>query len=190
MSGSQFIALLKKNQLSSICALLSVFLAIALFYRSDALTLAEADLAEKTALSERYATNISYSSQLKEQYDAVVLANQDIKTRFVRVSQLAQNLQYFYKLEAETHVKMTVNQLTQQGPATNATKQILMPVAFSVSVQGDYPAVLEFLRRVENGAHFSRVQSCTLGATGIAGVDSGQARSVTLALNLELLGLP
>ncbi len=190
MKGQQLVAFLKKNPLSSVCVALSLVAALWIFYRGDALATAEAELAEKTALSERYATNLNYSSQLKENYEMVVAANQDIEARFVRVSQLAQNLQYFYKLETDTGVKMTVNQLTQQGLATTAAKQALLPVAFSVSVQGDYTSVVEFLRRVENGTHFSRVLSCTLGAGGVAGVDTGQARSMTLGLSLELLGLP
>jgi hypothetical protein len=189
MTGPQLVALLKKNPISTVCGVLSFIIVVGIYFRSDALETAEQELKEKTALGERYAANLNYSSQLKEHYETMVTANKDIEDRFVLVTQLPQNLQYFYKLEADTGVKMTVNQNTQPTQAASGGKKVLTPVAFSVTVQGDYPSVVDFLRRVEEGVHFSRVLSATLGAAGVAGVDTGQARSISLSLNLELLGL-
>jgi hypothetical protein len=185
MNGPQLVALLKKNPVSSGCGLLSLLLVLAIYFRSDALSTAEDELKEKTALGERYALNLSHASQLKEHYETLVAANKEIDDRLIHVNQLAQNLQYFYKLEADTGVKMTVTPVTQPGPAT--TKRVVMPVAFTVTAQGDYTSVVEFLRRVEEGAHFSRVIAGTLTASGIAGVDP--SRTMILSLNLELLGL-
>ena len=45
-------------------------------------------------------------------------------------------------------------------------------------------------RSVEDGARLSRVLTCTLSAAGIAGVDTGPARKVSLTMSVELLGLP
>lgn len=192
MNGQQLIAFFKRNPVGVVCGVLSVIVAVLIYFRSDALSSAEAQLEESTALGKRYAANLAHASQLKEQYEALVAANKAIEERFARSSQLTQNLQYFYKLEADTGVKMTVTPVTQSQSvaAATAAKKALIPVAFSVSVQGDYASVIDFLRRVEQGTYYSRVLTCTLNAAGMAGVDTGNARTMTLGMSVELLGLP
>ena len=192
MNGQQLLGFFRRNPIGVVCGALSVVLAVLVYFRSDALASAEEKLEETTALGKRYAANLTHAAQLKEQYEGLVAANKAIEERFARASQLTQNLQYFYKLEADTGVRMTVTPVTQAQSvaAAMAAKKSLIPVAFSVSVQGDYASVIEFLRRVEQGAYYSRVLTCTLNAAGMAGVDTGGARGMTLGLSVELLGLP
>jgi Tfp pilus assembly protein PilO len=60
-------------------------------------------------------------------------------------------------------------------------------VPFSVSVQGSYTQVMNFLNRLQNGRHLCRINAANFSK--VAAV--GNARPlVNLSLNLELLGQP
>lgn len=185
MTSEDLGAAIKKNKISVGCAVLSVACIVVLFLRNNLISEAEARLVEKTAEAQKYATNIQYSAQLKEHVDTVTAANKQIEGRIVRASQLGINTQYFYTIESDTSAKLI--DLRQLTPATVAkpAKGSFLPVAFAVSVQGDLNQILTFLRQVENGAHYSRVVNATL-----SGNSATRNSPLTLALSLELLGVP
>lgn len=186
MNGQVLLKIIKKNRLGVTCGALSLVCAVIIFLRSEAIPTAEALLAQKSAEGEKIATNIQYSAQLKEQVETLSTANKEIESRILRASQLLTNTQYFYKLESETGVKMldSIRQVTSSSVSKPA-KGNYLPVAFSVSVQGDLNQILAFLRGLESGTHYCRVLSATFS------VNSAQRNSpLTLALSLELLGTP
>lgn len=184
MSGDDLKVLVKKHPVSVGCGLLSLALAAGIYFRGGEIPDSDADLAARTADAERFATNIKNSAQLKEQLEALVAANKEIDARIIRAGQLGINNQYFFKLESETGTKLVDFRQAPLQPVKGA-KTVFTPVPFNVSVQGTLPQLFEFLHRLESGAHYCRV----IGATcGIAPANRGGP--MTLALNLELLGLP
>lgn len=185
MTNQELVAALKKNPVVFGCAALSVALIVGLYFRSDAIPEAEAALTQKSAESERITLNIQYSAQLKDHVESVAAANAEIDTRIVRASQLGTNTQYFYKLESETGAKIIDLRQTTAAAVAKPAKGAFLPVAFAVTVQGTLAQVLDFLRHVENGAHYSRV--LTANCTGTA---NARNAPLTLALTLELLGQP
>ena len=185
MTSEALVALLKKNPISVGCGVLSLLLVAGLYFRSDAIPTAEAELAQKQAEAERLATNRKYSVQLKEHLDELQAANKDIDARIIRASQVGTNTQYFYKLESETGVKLVDFRPLAANPPAKGAKTAFMPVGFNVSVQGSYPQVLDFLRLLEGGARYSRVLNASL-----AGSVTNRKGPLTLTLNVELLGLP
>ena len=86
MTNEAVLALLKKNPISVGCGLLALALGGWIYFRSDAIPAAEAELAEKQAESERLATNLKYSAQLKEQLDKLVAANKETSQAAVEVA--------------------------------------------------------------------------------------------------------
>lgn len=192
MKGKQFTVFLGKNLISSGSVLLSLVLVIIIYWRSGALPSVETELADKILREQRYATNLNYATSLREHHEAAATVNKEIEVRLVRVFQLPQNLQYFYKIEHDTGVKITdLRQQTQPlAAAKSGAKTSLIPVAFALSVQGNYSAMINFLQRLESGAHYSRMLSCSMNAGGSAGLEPAQGRKLTLSLNVELLGLP
>jgi len=185
MSNEELIALLKKNPISVACGLLSLLIAVAIYYRSDLVPEAAKLLEQKTAEGERLNANVTNAAQLPEQLAAITLARAQIEKRLVLASELAKNLQYFYRLEAETGAKLlTIRQNPVSAPKPGA-KPALMGIGYTVSFQGPYFTVMEFLRRVESGTHFSRVTQASIGISG-----NNRTGPLTISLSLELLGQP
>lgn len=183
MTNEQAIAVIKKNPISFGCGVLCVALGLALYFRGGSLAEAEALLAEKSAEGERYAANIKYGAQLKEQLDEVTAANKEIAARVIRVGQLATNQQFFYKAESESGVKLS--DYRQQTLTAPKGKTAFTPVAFTVSAQGDFKQLLDFMLILESGAHYSRVMSAAVSGSAV-----NRAAPLSLTLNLELLGVP
>lgn len=184
MTNEEFIALVKKNPISFGCGAFAVLLAVATFYRGDKIPDAEEMLATRSALSEKYTLNITNSAQLKEQFDEMVAAGKAIDARMIRASQLGINTQFFYRLERETGVKLLDPRQTSPSNVSKG-KTAFVPVAFSVAAQGTLPQLLEFLRQIEGGPHFSRILSAN-----IASNPALRGGPLTLNLSLELLGQP
>jgi hypothetical protein len=185
MTSADLLALIRKNPVISGCAVLCMLLGLSYYFRSDLVQETENELAQRTTEADRYALNGKNAIQLKEQLEALVAANKEVDSRIVRAGQLGLNHQYFYKVFGETGVKQI--DLRQTGLATVAkgAKNVYVPVGFSVSVQGEYPQILRFLRHLESGARYCRVLAATCNAPG-----GDRGGLLTLSLNLELLGQP
>ncbi len=184
MTGAELLSFVKKNPISIGCGVLSLLLGGGIYYRSGEVPDAEADVAQKTTESERYAANVKDSVQLKEQLEALVTANKEIEHRLLHAGQSLANYQYFYKLESETGTKLTV--LNQGTGGTKNPKAAFQVVAFNVTVQGSLPQLIDFLHRLESGAHYCRVlaAACNGGSAG------DRNAPVTLVLTIEVLGQP
>lgn len=185
MTNEELIALIKKNPIPFACGFVVVAVGLGVYFRSGDLPAAEAELAEKSALAEKYALNIKNSAQLKEQTDALLAANRKVDGRLMRASQQGVNTQYFYKLERETGVKLVSFAQAPTAPPAKGSKAAYVPVGFSVSVQGTLPQVLDFLRQLEEGTHFVRVLTATCSANA-----ANRNFPLTLTLSLQMLGLP
>lgn len=189
ISNEQVVAILKKNPVVSAAVIICIGLAAAHYLRSDLIATTATRLDEQTKEGQRLAANIKNSAQLPEQLARVSAATKEAESRLVRVDSLANNLQYFYKLEADTGVKLIdLRQTTDPGRTAKAGR---VPVSFALTLHGEYPQVLDFLRRVESGSHYCRVRAANVipfeAGAGSSGMRSDAAK---LTLNLELLGVP
>lgn len=184
MTNEELKIFVKKHPIPVVCAVLILAVGVGLYFRMGDIPAAEEELTRKSAEAEKYALNIKYSAQLKEQFEALSAGNKKIESRLTRASQQGVNTQYFYKIERETGVKIVSFGQGATSP-TNAPKPAYVAVGFNVAVQGTLPQILDFLRHLENGTHYCRVltANCT--------VNPGARNSpLTLSLTLELLGLP
>ncbi len=194
MTSQELVAVLKKNPFSTACVIVAVVAAGVSCYRSSAVPELETQLEERSAEGQRHSLNLKHAVQLPEQVAALEAATAAIEPRLVKASRLATNLQYFYKLEADTGVKLIeLRQNPTRAPqGKNAPKTLFTGVNFSVSVEGDYAAVVDFLRRLDNGTHFARVLTASVaGLTVETGSNiDGRTNQVRASLTLELLGQP
>jgi hypothetical protein len=186
MSNEELLAFVRKNLVGSICGGLSLLALGGWYYRSGDVPTVEQEVAAKSAEAQRYELNLLNAKQLQEQFDALIAANKEVDSRLVRASQLGKNIQFFYNLERDSGAKLTTDprQSPIAPPGKSAPKGAYSPIAFSVTVSGDLPQLLRFLRRMESGVHYGRVlgASCT--------VPQERSLPLTLNLSLEMLGLP
>lgn len=185
ISNEELLAFVKRHPVCVASAALAVVFGAITFYRSSSEPELLAALDEKSREGRRLAANLRNGAQLSEQLAQLTTATAAIETRLVRASELANNLQFFYRLEAETGVKLLdVRQNSPSAAARNAaTAGGLGGVPFSVSVEGEYRAVLEFLRRLDHGVHYCRIMSGNVSGSG-----ADRSGPVKLSVELELLG--
>jgi hypothetical protein len=192
MTNQEAIAAVKRNPISFGCGALALVLAVTQYLRLEEIPGADAELALRTADRDRVSLNIKYSAQLTEQEAAMNAALKVIEGRLIRPGELGINTQYFYELETATGVKIL--DLRQANPtsapanpggavAARAAKVTYVPVGFTVGLQGTLPQLLEFLRQLENGAHYCRVLTASF-----SGSPAARKTALSLSLSLEVLG--
>jgi hypothetical protein len=178
---------IKKYPVGASAGLLALVMASALVFRHFDFAETQSAFDVSAAEGQKLEANIAYAGQLEEQLKALEEANKMIAGRLVNPSDLAINLQYFYKLEAETGVKLVdTRPIDSRAPAKAAAKGQYTSVQYAVTLQGSYARTLTFLRRLENGASFCRIisGSCTQ-AQAEQGKGSGET---SMSLTVELLG--
>lgn len=187
MSNEDLVNFLRKNAISVGCVIVSIVIGFVLYYRVDLLPDAERVLADRTKQGELLSANIEDSAQLVEQHAAIVAANIAISDRMIRVGQLAENLQYFYELENDTGTKLTDPHQSQwSAPAKTAPKTNYTEVGFTLTASGDYVQLLDLLRKLENGVHYCRVNTCALRPVST----DMRGGALEMKLTFELMGIP
>lgn len=191
MTSADLLAMIKKQPVGFACGLLCLICAGLLYFRGGKIAENRAVFETKSAEATRILANVRNSEKLADQVVEIQALSKEMESRLVRAGQLAVNLQYFYKLEAETEVKLLD---VRQGAMPKAAKTLYTGIPFNVSVQGSFKQVLAFLQKLENGPHFCRFSS--VNYTKLASVAAsrssggGDLSAITLSINLELLGVP
>ncbi|MFH1499716.1 MAG: hypothetical protein ABII82_18040 [Verrucomicrobiota bacterium] len=186
LTGKDLAVVAKKHPVGVGCALLSILLLVVLYLRAGKIEETQTRLDEATAMADRLKSNINYSAQLTGQVDTLTQAVESLKASSLNPGALAQNLRYFYQLEADAGV--TLIDLRQLNPVyppapKNAPKATFVSLPFSVGVQGEFEKVMTFLRKLENGTHLGQINSATLRP-------SNPRTNVTLTISVELLAQP
>ncbi len=188
MTFADIIARIKKQPIGFACGVICLLCAGWLYYRSDEIDQRQAQLKTASEKAAVIKSNVGFAKNLPEQVDELQVSTKELEGRLVRAGQLAVNLQYFYKLEAENEVKLLD---VRQNSLPRNTKGLYAGIPYNVNVQGSYKQVMAFLQRLEGGRHFCRINGATFTKAG--GTSEGPQSSgnpMTLALSLELLGQP
>ena len=106
ITNQQLLAAVKAQPIGFGCGALAVVLGLAIYFRGGLLPEAEGLLDQNATLGERIDANLKNGVQLTEQLAAITAARKQIEARLVRPDELAKNQQFFYKLEAETGIKL------------------------------------------------------------------------------------
>jgi len=168
----------KKYPLLVISVLMILVLLGILYARSGLIEAQQAELDKYLAEDSRHRANISNTGQLQEQLDFLIQANKAVKDRALPAGGVAQNLQYFYRLEAEVGIKYLD---LRPGSRFSGKPSTYVPLNHIVNVQGSFTQIITFLRKLEQGVYFCRINSALVSSDGDV---------VTLNLNLDLLGVP
>lgn len=193
MTGADLLALIKKQPIAFACGVVIVGLAVVLFLRSDAVALAQAEYQEREKELQKIDLNVRSSAGLAEATAEMVEAGGRFDARLVRAGQLANNLQFFYRLEKETGVRLIdVRQLPIPAPKRGEARGAFAPVPFAITIQGTFAQVHGFLRHLETGPHFTRFTQVALAKYATGGESGSGSASGMLSgsINLELIGTP
>ena len=124
---------------------------------------------------------IKSASTLRNERTNLEAALAEINANLVAEDNLAENLGYFYKIEDQTHARIT--DLHQNSACTaNGNRFKVVPVALNIT--GGFAQVSAFLRQVETGPRLIKVSSFSFHRLKPTG------DSVTLELGLEMLAHP
>lgn len=190
MTGADLLALIKKHPIAAVCVVVSMLCGVAFYFRMDAIDAARAAFEAKDKESKAIAQNARHTNGLAEQAAEMQAAGKVIESRLIRAGDLANNLQVFYRLENETGVKLIdTRQNPLPAPKPGAPKTLYVPVSFSVTLQGTYPQVWSFLRRLETGTHFARFDRVSINKIEPGGKDA-VSDQMSAVFTVELLGTP
>jgi len=188
MNFGKFKSYIQKYPVGTGAVIVSLVLLGAIFVRHMTLAEQQSIYDNAAADGQRLAANVTHAGLLDEQLKTLEEANATIAGRLVNPSDLAINLQYFYKLEADTGVKLIdTHPVDARGAAKPAAKGLYVPVQYAVTLQGGYVRTLTFLRRLEHGAYFCRIigGSCSQAQSE---QDNKGSSDTTMSLTVELLG--
>lgn len=184
MTSADLVALIKKHPTGFAGLLVCIACGLGLYLRFDNIAASQAVLDGKSAEVAKMTANIRNSANLTEQVAEIQGFTKELESRLLKASQLAINLQYFYKLETENGVKL-LGDVRQNPLPRNAKASTYTGVPFNFAVQGTYAQVMNFLGRLQSGRHLCRITAANF--TKVASAEGGEPL-VNLTLNLELLG--
>lgn len=185
---------IRRNPVPSACLVLVLILLAALYYRSDAAGEAQAKLDSGNKVYAGLKNNLAASIRLDEDLLRLSDVNKRIEAGLLRSGELARNQQLFYKIEADTGVKLVdlrqqplVSQVAVaqvKGKAAAAKADSANPyvlLGFTVTLEGKYEESLNFIRQLERSAVLSKITTLSSSA-----LDGGR---VTMTMNLQVLAL-
>ena len=185
MNASDIFAGAKKQPIGVACGAVCLICAVMIYLSGDTIDESQQNYDAKAAEAAKVAANVRNSANLTEHVAEIQSQTKELESRLVQAGQLAVNLQYFYKLEAENEVKIDIHPGTISAAAKSG-KADYIGVPYSLSVQGTYKQVMAFLYRLEAGRHFCRFLNVNLNKNA----SGGGADAMNLSLSIELLGTP
>jgi Tfp pilus assembly protein PilO len=176
----QWIAIARRHPLSVMCASVCIVCVATCWLISRDLkwldlehkqSLQDAELAQSTLIS---------GPSVKQERLAALSITRQIEENLVVEDNLAENLQYFYKIEDRTHAH--VMELKPLNALMADTRALYRRIPFSVRVTGTYEQAVAFLYGVETGPRLANIASVTVRRRDPASM------MLILDLNVELLG--
>jgi hypothetical protein len=155
------------------------------FWRGDALDAAEQQLAAKQAAANRLGRNAKLAAQLPAQATALAAARQAIEARILRGAEFGPHAEFFYRVEREAGVKFGELRPQPLPSSPKGAAPRVVPVPFTLSLQGSWSQLLTFLELLESDDRYVRVQAVSITANpGL------REEALSASLAVELLGRP
>lgn len=130
------------------------------------------------AMIQSLASHARISAEIARVEEAVAYIDRNL----INEGDLAQNIGYFYEIEAASRIKFT--QVSQMSSQPQPADRPYKTVPFSLRTTGSYRQLLRVLRELENGPRLLRIRTFNLDA------ENGDPEKLTLDLTVELLARP
>lgn len=182
MKTEDFVAYLKRYPIPFLSGVIIVAALLTAYLRLNVNTELEGRYQTVSAEGEVVMRNIVNGSGLKENVELIQTRSKELESRLVRPAELAKNLQYFYRLEGETGGKLgELRQVPQAG--LPKAENSFQPVQYSLVVTADFPVLMDYMHRLEEGPAFYRMNNFSLQHSR-----ESARRMLVIAMNIELLG--
>lgn len=176
---------LKRFPIPSICGGIILVCFLSFYLRMNLITDLEIRQDEASRESNQVDMNIVAGASLDAHVAQMRTKLAELNERIVSPSELANNLKYFYSFESQTGVALADLRQNPPTPPGRGAKPIFSPVGYNVVLSGTFAQAVAYFSELENGPRLYHLKSFTLQRG-----HEGKQNSVTLALNLDLLGRP
>lgn len=185
---------IRRNPVPSACGLVAIALFLTLYFRSDAADEGQAMLDSGNQEYLSLKGNLAASVRLDDEVKRLADFNKRVEAGLLRSGELARNQQFFYKIEADTGVKLVDLRQQPLGPpaniapakgkgasAKNGLQNPYVLLGFTITLEGDYVKTLLFMRHLEQASVLSKIATLSSSA-----IDGG---GITMTINLQVLAL-
>ena len=178
----QVLELASEHAFVTICLVIFLAAGGTGYYLNRKVAVLEAEHEIVRAEGENDQRMIAGAAALRADREAVAAAVKEIRANLIVEENLADNLGYFYKLEDQSHAR--ISDLHQMPSPVGATNSTVKTVPFTVNVTGTFAQVYSFLYQLEHGPRLMRITAFTFDRK----LQSGD--SVVLELTIEMLARP
>lgn len=185
--------ILKKNLVSACSVLVLLVCSVFYFVRDGQISQLEVDLDDYSVRRTRMLKNLKFGAGLPEDLVAIKNLMKQAEERLFQPGDLAGNQRYFYQLESATGVKLqNLQQIAvpisqakaDKKAAKKAAQGKYQEISYEMNVVGTYESLLNFLRHLEEGSAFYRLEGLSIARTA-AQVGDG---STGIRLGITILG--
>lgn len=180
---------LRRYPIPSACGLIVFVCFFAFYLRMNLLTDLDIENGAVQSQVDQVEKNVQDGRTLSADLEKMKAAMATFDTRVIRPAELADNLKYFYELEAATQTSIADLRQSIPAPVKGAPKAILSPVEYSVIVNGRFDQVISYISELERGRHFYRLKGVSI-QRGRDEPGKVGGTPLVMSLNLELLGWP
>lgn len=190
MTLQDLIEKLRRFPVPTTCGVIVFVCFFAFYLRMNLLTELEIENDDVQRQLQQVEQNVTHGKTLSEHITQMKEKVDELESRVIKPAELANNLKYFYELEATTHVAIGDLRQTVAAPVKGAPKTILTGIDYSVLITGQFHQVVSYLNELEHGRFFYRLESINLQRGRAEGTAASVMTPVSVSLNLELLGWP
>ncbi|HCR31336.1 MAG TPA: hypothetical protein DIV79_15120 [Opitutae bacterium] len=192
MSFQGIAAFVRKNLVIAISAIVIVGSMTLYLIHKDKKSLLDSEIDQVNNRISSMLKNIKNSKGLEEDIESIEGKIEQLNERMFQAQELATNYNYFFNLEDETGVK--VSDLKQVGIAEEEVdpKKRRMPkpvvnsyekIRYHLKASGNYTEVVNFLRKLEGGPSFYRLEKFRLAKS-----ETGDVEELFLDIAFLMLG--
>jgi Tfp pilus assembly protein PilO len=173
-----FVLVIRRYRYATGCVIAAIVLGAAAWYLWGEVEELEATRLERSREGEAMLAQLVTGSTQRQELAAVREATKRIEEN-LQGENLAENYQYFYKIEEKTKARLP--ELHQLNSPPTDTSPLYRRVPYTLRVSGTYEQVLAFLQALETGPKLASVTSFNFSRASSGNV-------LSLELNLEMLG--
>ncbi len=176
----QWIVVARRHPLSVLCAVICLLCVIGCWYIHGNMVWLELEHKQVSQDADLAQSSLLSGPSVKQERLAALAITRQIEDNLVVEDNLAENLQYFYKIEDRT--KAHVLELRPLNAVVSSSRSLFKRVPFTIRVSGTYEQVVGFLYAIETGPRLAAVTSVNIRRRDPTSL------SLILDMNLDMLG--